>query len=215
MKKDNLIGTIPTLKREWSVSIDIKPTGESDTETNVFRQQEGDGSNKDTVDLPSISFDKKSTKPVICFAIGDKAKDCYTGKDLPKDKFTNVLVRQVLKEKKYVFSVIIDGKEQKDSIKTNENAKEYSDVKIYASDKESEPAKALVKNIKSTNLGRCFIWNGLVMFTDSSFDCLLDAIRKKLLKDKEISTPMTIAAFSVILFLILLLYLHKQLYICI
>lgn len=153
MKKDNLLGTIPSLKRQWSVTIDIKPTGESDTETNIFRQQEGDGSNKDTRDLPSISFEKKSTKPVICFAIGDKPKDCYTGKELPKDKFTNIVVRQVLDEKKYVFSVLIDGKEQKDSVKTNDNPREFTDVKIYASDKDSDPAKALVKNIKSTNLG--------------------------------------------------------------
>ena len=156
MEKGKKLGVIPTLTREWSVSMEIKPTGESDTETNIFRQQQGQ--NEDTADLPSISFAKKSTKIIVCFAIGDNNKECYTSKDgLPKDKFTAVVVKQVMDEKKYVFSVSIDGKEEKDSVKTNDKAKEYNDVDIYASDKESEPAKAVVKNIKSTNLGKLLL----------------------------------------------------------
>jgi len=139
--------------------MDLTPKGKVNSWSSIFRLKDS-SKDKDCCDIgnriPGIFFRKGSTKLYICSAINGKGNVCYTSKDLPMDKTTNIVVRQVHQyDNKYRFSVLLDGKEEPGSVKVNTQALEYTDVKMFAGDEHYEPANAELDNIQFNNLGMC------------------------------------------------------------
>ena len=137
--------------------MDVTPKGKVNSWTSIFRLKDS-AKDKDCCDvgnrIPAVFFHKGSTKLHICSAINGKGNDCYNSKEIPMNKKTNIVIRQVHQyDNKYRFSVLLDGTEQQDSVKINTQALEYTNVKMFAGDEHYEPANAELDNIQFNNLG--------------------------------------------------------------
>ena len=159
VKKGNVIGKIAKIKKEFSISVEIKPTDVVNDEANIIILTDNDKKNK--LGTPGIYFEKNKMELRVCMAgLHKNMRDCHKTKELPKDKFTNVVVKQVQRiDDKYQFYVLIDGKESQDSIKINDKPTEYDNVEMSASGKDTTPAKAVIKDVQFNNVGKSLIEN--------------------------------------------------------
>uniref|UniRef100_A0A7M5V0H6 Uncharacterized protein n=1 Tax=Clytia hemisphaerica TaxID=252671 RepID=A0A7M5V0H6_9CNID len=152
VKKGNIIGKIAKIKKEFSISVEIKPSDVVNDEANIIILTDNDKKNK--LGTPGIYFEKNKLELRVCMAgLHKNMRDCHKTKEIPKDKFTNVVVKQVQRiDDKYQFYVLIDGKESQDSIKINDKPTVYENVEMSASGKDTTPAKAVIKDVQFNNV---------------------------------------------------------------
>lgn len=151
LKKGNLIDTIDLQKKAWSLELDVKPTGTVSEWSNVIYLTIGAHYENYGDRTPAIWFPTNSNELFIDSAVNGNLAYGYKCKELPRDVFTNVKVTQTLISKNhYKFAIAIEGDEVHSVI--NNNALEFENVKIYASNPWQPPAKAIIKNVKFSNL---------------------------------------------------------------
>jgi len=88
--KNKLISTIDVVKKEWAISIEIKPTGKADGPTNILHLTNNDAKTR----VPGIWFKSKTNKLRICFPV-DKKDDCWEdSEELEDGKYSVVSIEQ-------------------------------------------------------------------------------------------------------------------------
>ena len=146
--KNNLYQTIPTLYKQWSLTVDIMPTGLEAGYSNILHLGSGqdfrDGFRDGT---PGIWFQHQSTKLLITSEInGETDFHAYgTTPAIPMNKWTRVEVSQLRQiDGSYQFTIVIAGEIFVQL--TNNNPKEFSNVKVYTASNNYNTAKAMITN---------------------------------------------------------------------
>ena len=149
VKSHNLYQTIPTLFQQWSISLDILPTGIVEHWGNILRVGLG-GHWEDYGDrTPLINFTPNDTKLHIQSAINGQAGYGFTAPALPLHEWTHVEISQlVLPDSAYhlvLFTIRINN-----SIfvqMNNTDPIEFSDITVWASDQFHTAARARIDNL--------------------------------------------------------------------
>ena len=137
LKKNTLLGTIPTLTKEWKVTFEFKPTSYN---YNGYAQilhitTGGKGGSIVGERTPALWIYKKSgvVKVLIKTALNGKPNEgAFSDKNLPPvNKWSKVEIVQERHGSEYKFSLIIKG----ETIWSQRNRKprEFSNIKVYTS----------------------------------------------------------------------------------
>ena len=143
LKKNNLLGTLPTLAKEWKVTFEFNPRSYSFNGDAQILHMTIDG-NKGTVGerTPALWISKKGGvfKVLIKTALNGKPNegDLSEKKPPPVNKWSKVEISQVRKRNPmgsqgsyYVFSLVIGG--EIFMYEENNSPTKFSNVKVYAS----------------------------------------------------------------------------------
>lgn len=144
--QNNLYQTIPTLYKQWSLSIDIKPTGLVRGWANILHVGLGGDVSRYGDRSPGIWFNSMTTELLIVSAInGIKNFNFGLTPAIPMEKWTRVILTQIRQlDGSYQFTIIIAG--EKFAQKTNNNPVDLSNVKVFTSDNFSYAAQAMITN---------------------------------------------------------------------
>ena len=147
LKRNKLVRKVKVLKRGWSLSFAIKPTGVVKGWSNIMHATLGKNSKRYGDRTPGVWFISGTTKLHICSAVSGNRNRCYNSAPLPKKKFSRILIRQIQKRNfKYYYQIFINGKKKFDVLNTK--PKVFKNVKYYASDPWYKAAKAQLRNMK-------------------------------------------------------------------
>ena len=147
--------TIPTLGKAWKVSFDLTLFGEIKDWSNIIHLSIGGNMGKYGDRTPTVQTVPGTTKLHFGSSVNGKKNYNFNSEDMPVNKKIRVVIEQkFLNNKKYQYSVYIDGKQ----IHTVENkkAEEFKNVKVYVSDPWYEPANAQIENIVIENNGKYY-----------------------------------------------------------
>ena len=147
--RNNLYETIPTLYKQWFLSLDIMPTGLVAGWSNILHM--GLGGNEEAYGdrTPGIWFTDMNTRLHIPSAINnDRNYNFYGNTDpIPMNEWTRVEVSQLRQsDDSYLFTIRIAGTVFTQIV--NENPAEFSDVTVYTSDSFYKRSKAKINNLK-------------------------------------------------------------------
>ena len=158
--RDNLLATIPLLKKEWKVSFDFKANNFT-----AFQQLlhltvggKGVGSGSKYGDRTPAIWTNPSKGFVISSAVSGKPSFTKNIKALPSTgEWINVEVNQQLEGSKMIYSIFIAGKKVFSS--RNWKPAEFKNVKVFASSKWYSPVSGFIKNllIQNKNDGRSIL----------------------------------------------------------
>ena len=158
--RDNLLATIPLLKKEWKVSFDFKAN-----KFNGFQQLlhftvggKGAGSGAKYGDRTPAIWTQPSKGFVISSAVGGKPSFTKNIKALPSTgEWINVEVNQQLEGSKMIYSIFIDGKKKFST--RNSNPSEFENVQVFASSRWYSSVSGSIKNllIQNRNDGRSIL----------------------------------------------------------
>ncbi|XP_047131094.1 uncharacterized protein LOC100215669 isoform X1 [Hydra vulgaris] len=146
----NIIGTLDVLQKEYFVSFDIFPKTYTKGWKNVIHLTQ----NKDFGDygdrIPGVWFNEDgSGKLSIRTAVrGDNNFNVETD-PLPLNQWTNIKIGQVMRHYSYWFFVYLDG--FRIYIVENTDARDFKNVKVYASDPWYAAQNGLISNILIIN----------------------------------------------------------------
>ena len=155
--------TIPTLGKAWKVSFDLTLFGEIKDWSNIIHLSIGGNMGKYGDRTPTVQTVPGTTKLHFGSSVNGKKNYNFNSEDMPVNKKIRVVIEQkFLNNKKYQYSVYIDGKQ----IHTVENkkAEEFKNVKVYVSDPWYEPANAQIENIVIENNGKHFSFKSTGFF---------------------------------------------------
>jgi len=147
IKKNNLLTTRTKLDKEFNLVFDLKPTGKENGWSSIIHIQ-----NKEKAccapgtRIPALYFYPRSTSVQVCFALNGNGNICFKSKPLEMNKFSKIMIQQVLKyDNRYRYSIEINDEEV--YTLTNTKARVYNDIRIFAGNNYVNPAKAInVKN---------------------------------------------------------------------
>ena len=158
--RDNLLATIPLLKKEWKVSFDFKAN-----KFNGFQQLlhltvggKGAGSGAKYGDRTPAIWTQPSKGFVISSAVSGKPSFTKNIKALPSTgEWINVEVNQQLEGSKMIYSIFIDGKKKFST--RNSNPSEFENVQVFTSSRWYSPVSGFIKNllIQNKNDGRSIL----------------------------------------------------------
>ena len=149
--RNNLYQTIPTLYKQWSLSLDIMPIGLVSGISNILHIGR-DVAGEIRHSTPGISFTDMDTRLHIASAINGYSNyisyDSYFDTTpIPIGQWTRVEVSQLRQtDKSYLFSIRIAGR--KFTELENKEPMQFSDVKVYTSDDFSPSSNAKIHNLK-------------------------------------------------------------------
>jgi len=149
VSRDNQVDTIPTLYKQWALSVDIMPTGTVYGWSNVLHV--GIGGDVATYGdrTPAIYLGSGSTSMHISSAI-DSNSNNFINLDstiLPMDVWTQVAISQFqLSDETYQYTVTV-GNNIVHQVQ-NSDAQEFNDVKVSTSDDFFPESKARVDNLR-------------------------------------------------------------------
>jgi len=147
LKKDTLIGTIPTFGKSYEVSFDLYPrsfpTGWF-TYTNVLHFTKGGDMWAIGDRIPALWF-YNSNMLHFCSSLSGTINKCVNLADQPVNQWYNIKIQQKLEGGDYVYKIFING----DNVQqwTNTQPQEFKNVKLYTADPWYEPADAYMKNL--------------------------------------------------------------------
>ena len=165
IRKDNLLTTIPLLKKEWKVSFDFKANnfvGLSQLLHMTIGGQ-GAGSGAKYGDRTPAIWTHSSKGFLISSAIGGRYSYAKYFKALPEaGEWINIEVGQELKESETIYSISIGGKKVF-SIR-NSKPSAFENVQVFTSSSWYSPVSGFIKNllIQNKNDGRLIL--SLFMF---------------------------------------------------
>ena len=135
MAKDNLLTTIPSMTKEWKVSLEVNPTDYTFTGyANVLHLTiggKGLGSSANVGDRIPAIWIHKTRGVMISSALNGKASYTKTfNQRPPAGEWTRIEVAQTMVGSKYIYSISIGNK----NVLNVENKKpvELSNVKVFA-----------------------------------------------------------------------------------
>ena len=94
--RNTYMGLIPIVKKEYLVSMDIKPTGKDNVYTNIFRMGVKGMSDCCAYGsrMPALFFYPKSNKLHITAAVSGSGNRYFNSAELPMNKFSNIVIQQ-------------------------------------------------------------------------------------------------------------------------
>lgn len=152
--------TIPTLNKQWSLSVDIRPTGLVTGYSSILRIGSGPNNSRYGDRMPAIFFQARTTRLQIASGINSKTNYIAPYTDpIPMNKWTRVEVSQLRQtDGKYLYTIRVAGKIFHQT--TNSDAREFSNMKVYTSDNYYVTADALLTNLKIDSLPDNYVFNG-------------------------------------------------------
>ena len=139
--RNNLYQTIPTLHKQWSLTVDIMQLGRVSGWTNVLHFGLGCYENQ----TPGIWHSSLSTTVRIKGAINGDLNNLFNGPALRMDTWTRVEITQFRQiDGSYQYTIIIGGKIYYQV--TNNYPEEFSNVKVYTSGNYSPAANTKITN---------------------------------------------------------------------
>ena len=99
-----------------------------------------------------IKFRPNSLRLHIAFAIDNNGNRKYNSDALKVGEYSTVVIKQTLKYgNEYRYSITINGKEV--FVVSNNKARDFTDVKLYAGDAYFPPSECYIKNLVFENIG--------------------------------------------------------------
>ncbi|XP_065671442.1 uncharacterized protein LOC100209097 isoform X2 [Hydra vulgaris] len=151
IKRNNLVATIVLLKRQFSVSFELKPTLYKTGWHSVFHMTIGQNLENYGDRNPGIWFNNDgSGKLHVAFSLNGNNNYFFTTKSsLPLNEWSKIEILQRLQFSVYVFEVRLY--ENVVFTINNNDARDFKNVKVYVSDPWYNAQPGLVKNLKITN----------------------------------------------------------------
>ena len=155
--RDNLLATIPLLKKEWKVSFDFKANNFNGLQQllHLTVGGKGVGSGARYGDRTPAIWTNPSKGFVISSAVGGKLSFTKNFKALPATgEWIDIEVGQQLEGSKMIYSVFISGKKMFST--TNSKPAEFENVQVFASSSWYSPVSGFIRNllIQNKNDGR-------------------------------------------------------------
>ena len=157
IRKDNLLATIPLLKKEWKVSFDFKANnfvGVSQL-LQMTIGGKGIGSGAKYGDRTPAIWTHPSRGFLISSAVGGRYSYAKYFKALPAaGEWINIEVGQQLQASEIIYSISIGGKELFST--RNSEPSEFDNVQVFACSNWYSPVSGFIKNlmIQNKNYGR-------------------------------------------------------------
>ena len=157
IRKNNLLATIPLLKKEWKVSFDFKADKFKGLEQLLHLTVGGKGVGKGAKygDRTPAILTHPSKGIQVSSAVGGRPSFAKYFKPLPSvGEWINIEVGQQRKESGMIFSISIGGKKVFST--RNSKPSEFENVKVFASSRWYRPVNGYIKNflIQNINDGR-------------------------------------------------------------
>jgi len=219
IRRNNYITTIPVVKREYSLEINIRPSGKVAGWTTILRiaSDATKGCCAEGNRIPTIFFQSNSNKVIICTAISGSGNKCYTSSDnLPNGKVTKIGIQQVHQYGTiYRYSISLNNKEVYQT--TNTKAKEFKNAKLYIGDEFLKAAKANILKVKFQNTGNSSLF--LLIFNAKIFE--IKKLKLKFLFLDSVLLFMTASVFiyqfmnkipKISVFAFLILFIKKKIF---
>ena len=145
IKRNRVIMRRKQLLRGWTLSMSIKPTGKVGGWSNIFHATIGKNHGRYGDRVPGIWFHTNRNRLHITSAVNGDVNLRYDKSVLPKNKFTQLMVRQIKKANKYYYQIFVNNK----MVYNVENTKPsvFKNVKFYAADPWYNAAKAEIRNL--------------------------------------------------------------------
>ena len=144
LKKSNVIKIVKDLPRGWKLSFKLFPFAIVGGYSSVLHATIGRDNGRHGDRIPGIWL-HPNKQLFICSSINGNANVCFFSKTtLPLFNNSTVVVQQIQSpiNHQYYFQVDVNGKRVYDTL--NEKPMSFNDVKYYASDPWSTPAKAIL-----------------------------------------------------------------------
>jgi len=142
LEKGLLVATLPTLSKGFVVSFDVKANKYINEWQSIvhFSPDDTNGSRQ-----PAIWFNHLSGSLHICSGINGNSNTCYNSAVIARGQWTTVQITQTALG---AYSIALNGEE----VQTwqNNDAKDYSDVKVYAADPWYTALDGSIRNLKVT-----------------------------------------------------------------
>ncbi|XP_065652931.1 uncharacterized protein LOC136071786 [Hydra vulgaris] len=156
LSKGNIVAIIKKFKKEFSVYFEILPTVFLNGFHNIIQITTGDNSSNYGYRNPGVWFHEKGTgELMICYDINSTTGNCMNTNPLINKSWSTVRISQMFIEGKYMYSTELNGemirREQ------NSDAREFSNVKVYASNSWNEVQRGFIRNLKIIN-GNPALW---------------------------------------------------------
>ena len=157
IRRNNLLATIPLLKKEWKVSFDFKANSFKGLQQVMHMTigGKGAGSGAKYGDRTPAIWTHPSRGFLISSAVGGKVSFAKYFKALPgKGEWISIEVGQELVASKTFFYISIGGRKR--IFTQNSRPTEFKNVKLFASSNWYSPANGFMKNllIQNKNDGR-------------------------------------------------------------
>ena len=138
---------LPTLFKQWFISLEIMPTGIVEDASNILRVGIGGNKEKHGDRTPLIQVPKHKTSIRIITAIGENHNYKFPDTDpIPLNNWTRIEISQLRHpDDVYQFTIRIAGTIYMQLVNTD--PREYSDLKVYTSDNHYPAANAKIANL--------------------------------------------------------------------
>ena len=146
--------TIPTLGKEWRVSLEFKPSDYSlSVWSNLLHLTLGDNGDR----TPSVQFHPDVGMAIFSAVSGNKSFTTFIMDDRPLvGEWTSLEISQEKEGENFVYKIVI-GDKMVFSVENNQT-EEMNDVKVYASDPWHPTQPGSIKSLLiQTNLGRFYL----------------------------------------------------------
>jgi len=146
LQKGSLITNLPKLPKAFVISFDVKANSYANTWQSVVHFT-ADNTNIATYGSrnPGVWFNHLSKKLHICSGINGNRNTCYNSGPINVGQWTTVQVSQTGSG---AYSIELNG--QKVKTWQNNDAREYTDVKVYAADPWYQPLNGAIRNFQIT-----------------------------------------------------------------
>lgn len=150
LTKGSLLTTLPSLSKEYYLSFELLVSKHTSAEFRSLLHLTIDGNfGKYGSRIPGIWLFKDNTIHIASAINGDQNYLSYTREPLKAGKWYLLEIEQVLKERKYLYQVRLNGA----SVHTVENKspKDFKNVKVYTADPWYDPLNGKIKNLMIAN----------------------------------------------------------------
>ena len=152
--RNHLYQTLPTLFKQWSLSVEIMPTGLVDTWGNILHVGLGGNSEEYGDRTPIIWFAPGTTKMRINSAINGDKNYIISADPLPINEWTQIEISQLTQpDGVHQFTIRVAGTIFREI--TNTAPQEFSNVKVYTSDNYFSAANAMIANLTISTFPEC------------------------------------------------------------
>ena len=170
LKKSSLLTTLPILTKEWRLTFEINPKSYASGYSQVVQITKGGKSGQIGDRTPSLWFHKSRGVYLATTLSGKANVGKFFRNSLPRvGEWTRLVISQAKVGSKYIFSLILAGKE----LWSAENLRplEFSDVKVYASSPWYPAQEASIRGLRVENKlrGKCKVIVGQNIYESVCF----------------------------------------------
>ncbi|XP_065652538.1 uncharacterized protein LOC136079842 isoform X2 [Hydra vulgaris] len=132
--ENEVIGTMSSLEKAYSVSFKLKPYSYSKGWENVLHVTKGQNYGECGDRNPAVFFHKDGSGRLVFFSAinGNINSEFETKNPLPLNVWSSIRIEQTLKNSAYVYAIYVNGSIQYEI--ENKDPRQFKDVKVYISD---------------------------------------------------------------------------------